>query len=103
MYVSCLNPDKNHIIFMFRIPDSFHQDCITFLYGKYSELSDTLKRNILQFHNFKRDGRMYQVLYKDAKLKAQLEKEYNTIIPDNVDLYDRAEWKTEIYTDKLKD
>jgi hypothetical protein len=46
---------------------------------------------------------MYQILHKDEKLKRQLELEYDTTIPDNIDLFDRASWKSEVYTEKLKD
>ncbi len=103
MYLFSSNPDKNHIMFVFRIPDNFQNDCIEFLKGKYSNLSSALKRNILVFHDFKKGGKMQQVLNKEKILKLQLEKEYNINIPDNIDLFDRASWKKEIYTDKLKD
>ena len=103
MYISSYNPDRSHIMFVFRIPDAMQKHCVTFLRGKYSEFTPQYKRCVIQFHHFEKDGRMYQVLYKDEKLRKQLELEYATTIPKDLDLFDRAEWKDEIYTNKLKD
>ncbi len=103
MYISCCNPDRAHLMYTFRIPGEHHSDISIFLLGSYSRLTEDAKKGIAKFHGFNRTGTMWKILYKDAKLKAELEKKLEASIPDYIELFDRPSWQNEIYTEKMKD
>lgn len=77
----CSNPnfiksddvDHYHTLYIFDVPDSAKDTYNKFRQGKYSEIDDIWKLLILHYHGFYRDGKTGQILYKDEKLKAELE------------------------------
>jgi hypothetical protein len=75
----------------------FKADVDKFLQGKYSTLSEKLKKSIIQFHNYTEGGTMYQILNKDSKLKQQLELQFNVQISNTSELYSIPEIEDETY------
>lgn len=86
-FVDLINIDDT-CVFIHKIPDSFINDMIFFIEGKYSKLSNFLKKRILFFHNTNRDSEIGQILYKDENRKLKLEKDLGCTISDNMELYD---------------
>ena len=103
MYVGNCNPDKAHIMYTFRIPDEYLEEVPLFLLGSYSRFKEATKRAIARFHGFTRNGTMWKILYKDAKLKQDMENKLKATIPDHMDLFDRPSWVHEVFSEKLKD
>lgn len=75
-------------IYHYKIPSQHLKDVELFITGKYSELSNKLKKSIMSFHNFKEDGQTYQILYKSETRRKQLEMDLGCSIYENLELYD---------------
>lgn len=81
----------------FKIPEEHLNDIKLFIQGKYSELSEKLKKKILLFYSLSTNGYTAQILRKSPELKNQLELELDTYIPENSELHDIPNSKNEIY------
>jgi len=75
-------------LYHYRIPDKHRKDIKHFLLGKYSNFSIELKNKIMSFHNLQIHGKTWQILYKDSKLKEQMEVDFGVPIHKDLDLYD---------------
>lgn len=84
------------VLFIFDI-ENFGKDVDKFIKGKYSELSNKLKNQIMKFHKYVYGGTMHQILYRDPKLRKQLEIQFNVEISSNLELYDIPDIKEETY------
>ena len=78
----------HHDTFMFEIPENFELDIKAFIHGEYSTFSESLKQKILKFHNQSKSGKIGRILYKDPKLREQLEMEFAMEIKESLELYD---------------
>ena len=87
-YFMTSDPDYDLVNFHFRIPDKFRKSVLNFMDGKYSLLSAELKSKILKFHDYKLYGKTWQILYKDSKLREQMEIDFGVPIHVDLELYD---------------
>ena len=88
-FVEIIQPKcKDEVIFVHKIEDKFDNDIDLFHIGKYSELSTLLKKRILFFHNSNKDSELGQIIYKDEKRRKQLEMDFLTKIPIELELWD---------------
>jgi hypothetical protein len=78
--------DRFHKIYLFRIPESFYADINAFFEGKFSNMSDKLKRMMLKFYGASKNSRLYHSLHKTPLLKELMEIELDTRIADNLEL-----------------
>lgn len=85
-FMSSTTTDKYHVLYQLRTPDSFKEDYTLFLQGKFSHFSEDYKKVIRVFHHIASDQKVYKVLYKDPKLKAEMERELEVTIPESQDL-----------------
>lgn len=92
--------DKKHLVYMFKIPEEFLKDYYTFLNGKYSQLSNKLKRNIKKFWGINSNSRLYKVLEKSEELRQQIEEELVCTIPASAELSSKPNFKEETYNDE---
>ena len=68
--------DKYHVMYVFNIPEKYKKDYIMFMQGKYSEMDDKYKVDILKFHkvhNRAKKSKLEKWLYKDQGLRAEME------------------------------
>ena len=95
-YVEAYDPTDKHVMFVFGVPDWKNYDL--FLDGKYSKMSETYKKHILQFLDPKIEtGPIKEILYKSDERKKRLEKEYDIKIPSHLDLYDPPSLREETF------
>ena len=87
-YFMTSDPDYDLVNFHFRIPDKFRKSVLYFMEGKYSLMSKELKNTIIKFHNYKEFGKTWQILYKDSKLREQMETDFGVPIHADLELYD---------------
>jgi len=90
-----INPFE--VLYVFNIKD-YEKDLNKFINGKYSELSNKLKLNIMSFHSYSKDGLMWKILNKDVRLKEQLEIKFETSLSKTMELYDIPDINKETYT-----
>jgi len=86
-----MKQNNNYVIYINKIEEKFKKDVELFNNGKYSELSEFLKRRIMYFHNTDKESEIGQILYKDEKRRKQLEFEFAAKIPKELDLLDKPD------------
>ena len=85
---------NNYTVFVFKVPQERKKDYNKIILGKYSEITETYKSHIVDFHSFNKESETFGILYKTGKRKEQLEaiineglpKYYWTIIPPFIEL-----------------
>ena len=102
MYEKTHTYDIYHDLVEFRIPDRFKQDYDLLINGKYSHVSDELKKRIVRFHNLSSNSPIAQVIHKSEFRKKKLEKDLNIVLPDELDLLDPYYMEDELCSDKFK-
>jgi len=78
------NFDPCHVMYLFRIPETFRKDIEFFLDGKYSRFSVTLRDLISNFYG--PESFVFQIVYKTRNLKEILEKELDVKLDDDMEL-----------------
>lgn len=76
LYVETLE-EGNFTIFKFKIPKERKKDIELFLKGKYSQLSEGLKTEIVRFYKLDKLSNMYQILYQGEVYRKKLEEWLN--------------------------
>ena len=89
--------NKDYVVYIHKIEKKFKKDIESFSDGKYSELSDFLKRRVLFFHNTDKESEIGQILYKDERRRKQLEFEFAAKIPKELDLLDKPSTEEILY------
>ena len=88
---------SSHIMLTFKVPYKHRKNFRKFKEGKYSELNDDYKLQILDFHRLDIDGSMGQILFKSSIRKEKLEAQLDAILPDNSELYSIMNEKEEMF------
>ena len=101
LFCRLIEYDHQHTAVEFMIPDEQKDDIQKFIEGSYSQMSSSYKASILSFHGLKNDALIGKVLFKSDDRRKQLEFDLGTVIPSDVELYDKPD-HTEIYQDKNK-
>ena len=86
-FIGIEEPSSNHLLIIFKIPREYKKDFKAFKYGKYSEMRDTYKLQILDFHRYDIDGTMGQILFKSIERRKKLERDLDAKLPENSELY----------------
>lgn len=95
-FVELLQPKySNEVVFVHKLNNKYKDDYLLFTQGLYSKLNDKLKRQILFFHNSNKDSELGQILFKDEKRRKQLEMEFLTDIPVELELWDKPNMEEE--------
>lgn len=108
-----IEENKNEILYLFEFPEKYFQEYFKFLKGKYSQFSRRSKEIILRFwteNQIVDEKSIYnliyikQVLFKDEKLRLQLEEELNVRIPKGTELGSIVDLNDEIFINtKMKE
>jgi hypothetical protein len=96
-FIKKIDINYYQVMFLFNISKDFAEDVRKFKYGKYSELSEKLKKRILYFYGYSKDGNMYSILYKTDKRRKQLELEFQETLPTTIELFDKPDMNIEVY------
>lgn len=99
-YDSTIEPDKEHVMFVFNVPDYSVDNLKTILQGKYSYVSDDYKEQVLSFHNIDSESDLGQIMYRGKKRREKLNEELGVEIPLDVDLYEKISPSKEIFLNK---
>lgn len=85
-YVTSIDPDGDHVIFVLKVPEDMIKILESFKQGQYSKFPEFYKRRVLKFHDYQIGGKMYQVLNRDKKLLQDLEKKLGMRLPTDSEL-----------------
>lgn len=96
-FVRAYDPDKNFVVYVFKLQDRYKDYISKILEGKYSQISDYYKKIILRFHKASPRSVLGMILYKDSMYKKKLEKELGTRIPDDIDLMSKSKLEEELW------
>lgn len=96
-FVRAYDPDKNFVVYVFKLQDRYKDYISKILEGKYSQISDYYKKVILRFHKASPRSTIGMILYKDSLYKKKLEKDLDIKIPDNVDLMSKGKLEEELW------
>jgi hypothetical protein len=83
-YPNCIgsyDPDTEHVMFIFEIPDKWKADFELFKQSRYSEMSARYKKHIMNFHDLKPQGPIAGTLYRKEFRYKQLEEQLGIDIP----------------------
>jgi hypothetical protein len=78
--------DGEHIMVYCKYKPEDYNDVELIINGKYSEISLTNKKRIVNYHNVSSSSKVYKVLFKDITLKKQIEEELNIKLDDTAEL-----------------
>lgn len=97
-FVAQTDPDAYHVLYKFEPSKDYKKDYDLLVDGKYSHISDSLKKKILFFHSTPKGRPIEQILYKDPARRKKLEEDFGLDpIPEEIDLYDKFTIEEEIY------
>ena len=71
-FIRMYDPSTNTVMFVFDIEPKYAQDYNSFIKGDYSKLSNTYKRQILDFHGTGKHSEIGQILYKAPERRKKL-------------------------------
>ena len=86
MFVEMKDPDADTVVFKFKLPETFRNDVMKIMKGKYSQISPTMKSKICIFHKFGTQTKTFRALHRDVNLRKELSIEYGCDIPEEVEL-----------------
>ena len=100
MYVKSHAYDVYHDLVEFRVPERFKEDYTLLINGKYSQISEELKKRIVKFHYLTSNSPISQVIHKSETRRKKLEKDLKVDIPEDLDLLDPYNIENELCSDK---
>ena len=96
----------NQVLYIYKFPEEYMKEYNLYKKGKYSKFGQDAKDTIIEFFGNIYAGNLNavkflmtlkQVLYQDKKLKKELERKLNVILPDNAELTDIADLECETF------
>lgn len=89
MFDRIVETDLQHSMFVFRFPEKAILDVEHFLEGRYSEITENTKQNILNFNVINKDSGIGSILYKSEQRRKQLELNLGAELKPELELYDK--------------
>tara|TARA_R110000787_G_scaffold150324_2_gene264213 strand:+ start:4561 stop:5070 length:510 start_codon:yes stop_codon:yes gene_type:complete len=103
LYVDSYDPDKYHVMYIFKVPKKHQNVYDLFKEGKYSEFPQAYKIALFEFHGIKNPThRVAQVLFKHPDLREEWENKLNIPIPEDSEVSSVPDLESEIYSNKYK-
>jgi hypothetical protein len=93
-----IDPDPYHVLFVFDIPEEAKSSYVAFRDGRYSEIDDDWKLRILEFHGFDFDGHTGKILFRDPRLRQDLEERLDVQLPENAELHSKPKLELETFS-----
>ena len=97
-FIEIYDPNKDFVIFKFKLKEKDKEDITLIMNGNYSLISDTLKRKILLFHGLGKESFIGQVLYRNPALKLSLERKIGVRLSSKTELMSKLIKENEIWT-----
>ena len=92
---------SEYVMLTLAIPDHFIEDLIKIRQGKFSEISESHKQRIYDFHMIRdKYNKIRLELEKSSLLRDKMEKEYDIEIPEGSELRSRMEEDRETFYDR---
>jgi len=92
-----IDVDPYHVLFIFNVPKEHKKNYKKLKEGKYSELTDSYKFNILEFHNLDMSDQVAHVLWKSEKRREAMETKLAAEIDIDSELLTPIDFNKEIY------
>lgn len=89
MFKELIDSNHQHVAVKFKVPFESRTNLSLFKDGKYSQMSDKYKEQILAFHKIDKDALIGKILFKSDSRREQLEMDLGVTIPPDVELYDK--------------
>lgn len=102
LYVASYDPDKYHVMKVFRVPESQKLNFLRFKNSEYSKMADSYKTKVLSFHNKSKDHPLYHILYKTEEAFLSLERDIGQPVPRSQEAGTLVEISKETYTSDMK-
>lgn len=83
---------EGNIVLLYKFPEAYEKDYDLLMEGKYSKVSDGFK----QIFPITEENLYGRVFGRDKKLRRELEKEYNVILDDDMELWSTLNQESEI-------
>lgn len=93
--------DNDTYMIVFKIPAVESDLVSTFLEGKYSHFPLEYKNDIISFFKLKNSDKLFQVLFRDRKLKRKLEYELGVTISEESELSSPPLLEMELFKDSI--
>ena len=92
---------SEYVMITLAIPDSFIEDLVRIRVGKFSEISESYKKRIYDFHMIRdKHNKIRLELEKSSLLRDKMEKEYDIEIPEGGELRSTIDEDRETFYDK---
>ena len=85
-FVKSFDPDPQHVVYIFSVPEKQIKNFSLFKKGKYSRLDDDLKLKILDFHDMGVESALAKILFKSNERRRELEKKLDAEISADSEL-----------------
>tara|TARA_R100001244_G_C5108076_1_gene120447 strand:+ start:35 stop:547 length:513 start_codon:yes stop_codon:yes gene_type:complete len=103
LFVKSYDPDKEHVMYIFKVPSFYKHDYSKYREGKYSKMSYDYKVVIFDFHKiYDHDHKVAKVLFKHPDLKEELEDRIDAELPKGAEVSSVPDLGTEIYMNSMK-
>ena len=103
LFVKSYDPDKSHVMFVFKVPSFYKNDYGLYKKGKYSEMAYDYKVLIFEFHSiYDHEHKVAKVLFKHPDLKEELEDRIDVELPKGAEVSSIPNLGTEIYVSSMK-
>lgn len=103
LFVAKYDPDKYHVMFIFKVPEQYQDVYDLFKKGKYSQFPEDYKVLIFKFHSITNENhKVAKVLYRHPDLKEELEDRLDIILPEGSEVSSVPDLSIEIYTEEMK-
>jgi len=96
-YVKTFDVDPYQVMYVFSIPEEYHENFNFFRKGKYSKLDNSYKERIIDFHSAPYDSELSQILFKAPQRREKLKKDLLVHISESAELYDIPRMCTETF------
>lgn len=93
-----IDPDPYHVLFVFDIPEEAKPSYISFKEGRYSQIDDDWKLRILEFHGFDFDGHTGKILFRDPRLRQEIEERLDVELPTFAELHSKPNLQSETFS-----
>ena len=92
-----IDVDPYHVLFIFDVPKNHLKNYFKLKEGKYSEMCEEYKFQILEFHNFDASNQVAHVLWKSDKRRRAMEKTLDAEINPDSELLTAIDFDKELY------
>lgn len=100
MFVKMFDPITDKTLFKFKIPLPFQNSVKLLIDGKYSKITDEMKRVILRYHEIGKNSDMGSILYRDPEFIKRLEQDLGVTLTNDMELHQKINIENETFRTK---